>query len=467
MTRLTALLIGGCLLTAAIDLRASGSEQRGKDIYSGTAATGIKARVGVPPVDAPATLLACVNCHGADGKGKAEGQIVPSDITWDALTKPYGVTHASGRTHQPYTERLLVRAICLGIDPAGHELHATMPRFQMSREDAGALIQYLKRLGSDADPGLSESTLAIGTVAPAGSPSAAVLHAYFDTLNKQGGVYGRRVELTETTPETLISGRPPFAIVAGGAGADQAILAAAETHRIPLVGSQTRNTDAGGEVGGYTFSLLSGVEQQARALLAYAERRGWDDLRIVDLDRDGRAARERAQEMKASNVTHVLLRGDGRGVLDLAREAARIGWSPVLLIPGSLATSDLLEMPAALSGRVFLALPSLPSDQTQAGSTEYRALADAYQLPRDEIAMQIAALGSAKVLTQGLKIAGRSISRAALVTALEGLANFDTGLTPRIGFGPNRRIGAPGAYIVAVDLAAQRFTQVTEWMSIN
>jgi ABC-type branched-subunit amino acid transport system substrate-binding protein len=171
--------------------------------------------------------------------------------------------------------------------------------------------------------------------------------------------------------------------------------------------------------------------------------------------------------MKASNVTHVLVRGDGRDVLDLAHEAERIGWSPVLLIPGSLATSDVLEMPAALSGRVFLALPSLPSDQTQAGSAEYRALADAYQLPRDEIAAQIAALGSAKVLTQGLKIAGRSISRAALVAALEGLANFDTGLTPRIGFGPNRRVGAPGAYIVAVDLAAQRFTQVTEWLRVN
>ena len=100
----------------------------------------VKARIGVPPVDAPATLLACVNCHGRDGTGKPEGSVVPSDITWEALTKPYGVTHASGRTHQPYTERLLVRAICLGIDPAGHELHPTMPRFQMSREDADALI---------------------------------------------------------------------------------------------------------------------------------------------------------------------------------------------------------------------------------------------------------------------------------------------------------------------------------------
>jgi hypothetical protein len=93
-------------------------EQRGKEIYLGTAtASAVKARIGVPPVDAPATLLACVNCHGRDGKGKPEGSVVPSDITWEALTKPYGVTHASGRTHQPYTERLLVRAICLGIDP--------------------------------------------------------------------------------------------------------------------------------------------------------------------------------------------------------------------------------------------------------------------------------------------------------------------------------------------------------------
>jgi ABC-type branched-subunit amino acid transport system substrate-binding protein len=479
MTRRTALIAGGlllsalCVRTAALHEGSSdaspGLEQRGKEIYLGTAtASAVKARIGVPPVDAPATLLACVNCHGRDGTGKPEGSVVPSDITWEALTKPYGVTHASGRTHRPYTERLLVRAICLGIDPAGHELHPTMPRFQMSREDADALIGYLKRLGHDAEPGLSESAIAIGAVVTAGTLSAALLHAYFDALNAQGGIYGRRVELAQTTLDGLSTARPPFAIVGGGiARAEQAIVAAAERQQIPFVGSQTIGPAAGATTSATTFALLSGVEQQTRALVDYGRRSGWSDVRTIDLTREIRTARALAEALQASSAEHVLLIGGGRQMLDFANAAAGIGWTPVLLIPGSLATDEVLAMPSPFAGRVFLAMPSMPSDQTSAGSAAYRALADTYHLRGDEMASQLAALCSAKVLTQGLKLAGRSLTRAKLVAALEGLTDFDTGLMPRIGFGPNRRIGAPGAYIVAVDLAGRRFTRVSDWMSVD
>jgi cytochrome c553 len=130
--------------------RLSPQEQRGKEIYFGMetpAAPRITARSGNPPTEMPGTLEACVNCHGKDGKGNPEAAIIPASITWAALTKPYDSPHANGRTRPAYTERLLVRAVCMGIDPAGNELHAAMPRFQMSREDMTALIAYLKRLG--------------------------------------------------------------------------------------------------------------------------------------------------------------------------------------------------------------------------------------------------------------------------------------------------------------------------------
>jgi hypothetical protein len=38
---------------------------------------------------------------------------------------------------------------------------------------------------------------------------------------------------------------------------------------------------------------------------------------------------------------------------------------------------------------------------------------------------------------------------------------------PRIGFSPNRRVGALGAYIVTVDPIAKRFTQVTGWLGVE
>ncbi len=496
-------------------------EHRGKEIYFGIAAssgTPIKALIGDPPTETPGTLMACASCHGEDGKGKPEGGVVPSDITWEALTKPYGVTHSSGRTHPLYTEKLLVRAVSMGIDPAGNKLHVAMPRFQMSREDINALIAYLKRLGREIDPGLSDSTIRIGTVLPATGPLAesgrvikSVLAAYFDEINKKGGIYNRRIELSiaelggspaesAANVEKLIKETRPIALVAAlTAGAEKEIVAACERSQVPLVGPLTVFAETGYPVSRHTFYLLSGVEHQARALVDYSRKElrsshsrivivyskesvsaevveatkqycsqsGWGTVTAVDGRREGFGSTGLSQKLKSAGGNFVLLLASGRDAELLAKAAQQTGWTPVLLIPGSLASNDVFEWRATLENRLFLALPSLPSDQTQAGTSEYRALAEGYNLSRAEMASQITALCSAKVLAQGLKLAGRAVTREKLVTTLEGLYDFDTGLMPRIGFGRDRRIGALGAYIVTIDQDGKQFRSVTGWLRLD
>jgi len=515
------------LVTAAVLLRAlatsgqtpqplAAQEQRGRDIYFGVAA-GIKAVVGLPPTDASPTLLACASCHGRDGKGKAEGQVVPSDITWDALTKPYGVTHTGGRTHQPYTERLLVRAICMGVDPGGHQLHTAMPRFQMSRDDIAALTLYLKRLGRADDTGLDDTTVRIVTILPAtgsfaaaGAAAGAVLTGYFDALNKQGGIFNRRLEISVATLdahaenpraiiEQLIADTRPFAMIGGApTGAERDIAEAAESNRIPFVNALPLLPTWTGVEYQHTFSLLSGVEQQARALIHYATehgdgrsgsmaivyseriasppivdaikehgiRAGWHGMKVFNADRAG-TTQALVDELNQAHVTHLLPMTESPALAELGAAIAATGSTPVLLIPGSVVDDDVLQLSAAFAGRLFLALPSLPSDQTPAGSAEYRTIAEAYRLPADQIASQIAAFSSAKTLTHAFKLAGRALSREKVVAALESLYDFDTGLMPRVTFSPNRRIGASGAYIVAVDADGRRFTQVTRWIGVE
>src|SRR5436190_13862763 len=75
---------------------------RGKQIYiQGTSPSGknVLAYVGDSSIEVPASAMTCSNCHGFDGQGKPESGITPTNLTWEALTKPYGVTHADGRTH--------------------------------------------------------------------------------------------------------------------------------------------------------------------------------------------------------------------------------------------------------------------------------------------------------------------------------------------------------------------------------
>ena len=202
---LIAILAGMNLSASSLVGQLRLAEEHGKHIYlRGTSPSGqgITALLGQTDTEVPASVLTCASCHGYDGRGKPEGGVVPSNITWEALTKPYGITRPSGRHHPPYTERLLRRAITVGIDPAGNQLHMAMPRFQMSHQDLADLITYLKQLGKSLDPGLTETTIEVGTILPPGRRLAemsqavrAVLEAYFDEVNQAGGIYNRRIVL--------------------------------------------------------------------------------------------------------------------------------------------------------------------------------------------------------------------------------------------------------------------------------
>ncbi|MFP5288285.1 MAG: ABC transporter substrate-binding protein, partial [Thermoanaerobaculia bacterium] len=121
-----ALLLLPFLLAASSGL--TPREENGKRIYlEGVSSSGgeITAVMG-EGVEVPAAAVPCSGCHGRDGRGKPEGGVSPSDVTWSRLTRPYGATHPSGRSHPPYDERLLKRAIAMGLDPAGTPLHVAM-----------------------------------------------------------------------------------------------------------------------------------------------------------------------------------------------------------------------------------------------------------------------------------------------------------------------------------------------------
>ena len=102
-----------------------------------------------------------------------------------------------------------------------------------------------------------------------------------------------------------------------------------------------------------------------------------------------------------------------------------------------------------------------------ASRSSTQRLADLAELPPKPQATQLTAVSSGKILVEGLKRAGRDVSREKLIEALEGLYAFRTGFTPPVTFGPNRRVGALGAYIVSLDLERKRFVPAGGWIDLN
>jgi hypothetical protein len=94
--------------------------------------------------------VTCATCHGEDGRGGREGDVIAPDVTYEVLTKPRHVTLPSGRKRAPYTDALLARAITLGLDSSGQQLNLLMPRWDLTGSDLNDLIDYLKRLGEES-----------------------------------------------------------------------------------------------------------------------------------------------------------------------------------------------------------------------------------------------------------------------------------------------------------------------------
>jgi cytochrome c oxidase subunit II len=89
------------------------------------------------------TRLACVNCHGPQGRGGTIRTMMYSfevpNITWPALTSP-------GGDHPAFTEDTLRKAITTGIEPDGQRLEAPMPVWQMSDNDLSDLVKFIRTL---------------------------------------------------------------------------------------------------------------------------------------------------------------------------------------------------------------------------------------------------------------------------------------------------------------------------------
>jgi ABC-type branched-subunit amino acid transport system substrate-binding protein len=495
-------------------------QRRGKQIYiQGTSASGkeILAYMGESSLEVPGSAMPCANCHGLNGQGKPEGGVDPSNLTWESLTKPYGLTHPDGRRHPAYTDRGLELAITRGTDPAGNKLLNVMPRYQMTGSDMADLIAYLKRIGKDLDPGVSDNRIVIGTAIPTkgalaemGQAVKAVTSAFFDELNNQGGIYNRRFELrfveTGDTPavtkanlERMLAEEQVFAMTAAFiAGAEKELVPLLAQKEVPLIGPLTLYPQTGLPLNRQVFYLLSGAEGQFRALVDFAagrpelknpgvaavyprsdvntslleairdqsKKQGWGPLQDFDYVA-GQFGADTVLKLNQSKRTVVLFLGNAADALSFMREAEKVSWFPSIFLPSANAGTAILEAPVGFDGKLFLSFATSPADQTAEGLNEFRALWAKHNLTPKHMTAQISAYSAAKILTEALKKAGKDLSREKLIQVLEGFYEYRTGLTPPISYGPNRRIGAMGAYVITADLKTKQFVPAGGWIEIK
>lgn len=488
------------------------AEMRGKHIYfHGTSVRGtpITATLGDDANPVSGSLFACVNCHGR-GRGTTEGGVVPADIRWPILTKPYELTLPTGRKRGPYTERSLRRAITRGFDPSNNALGSGMPHFQMSKGDVDDLIAYLKVLAADSDPGVTDEVVRIGVILPPRRMTEmhdavnSVLSTFFDEINRQGGIFRRKLELHFLDYPEMPSARTGivqnFLVKNGIFALGSSFIAGDEAELTPIF-SQTETPvvtafalypQLAGPLNPYVFYLDEGTSGQIKALTAFAAGKfhtvdGQTAVVYSDTGLFRRLADgfdQQCQELSLPRPTHILLSPEGAATGDAVSHIVQAGNGFVLLlapppallnllqrvgetksraaflIPGFFAQNDILNASAFMNGRIFLAYSASQQDLSETAAVEYKRLVGPNYPAANVVSEQWSALAAASIVVEALKRSGHDLTRGGFLSSLESLSNFDTGFAPPVSYGPNQRAGNTRIQIVRVDLKNKRF--VTE-----
>lgn len=490
------------------------AERRGKLIYlngEDGVRDEITAKLGRNETELPATAFACANCHGLAGEGTNEGGLISPPITPEALA----ASHTSGLTgleRGPYDLTTTIRSIRDGLDASGRRMHPGMPLYQMSDEQMADLIVYMKKLGGEIDPGLSDTTIKVGAALPLTGALASIgmdvrnaLGASFAEVNAQGGVYGRRIELvvedsrgdapgTLAATRRLIEEKDTFALVGNFEPKDsQATNEFIKMSEVPLVGPVTLSPRAVVPPNRYVFYLLPTFRDQARVLVDFVALKG-ERTRLAVVYADGEleldavsglraqaklnqleivaevrfesgrfSAAKTIEQVVQKQPNFVFFFGAANEITACAWEMQRVGLHAALLTSVVMLGREAFNLPPFVAAKTYVAYPAAISRQE-----DFAAFLNTMRRANVELrnpAFQTVAYAAAQAFIEATKLSTRRLNRPTLISSLEGLKDYQTGVVPPITFGPNRRVGSVGSYVVGIDLEKKQYIPLGELLT--
>jgi ABC-type branched-subunit amino acid transport system substrate-binding protein len=515
-------LLSGIIGVADADGSLTATELLGRQIYSeGTdnSQHEITVTLGLTEDSVPATTFACANCHGLEGEGKQEG-----GLTVPALTsqQPFANTISNTQAKSTYNETTLLQAITKGINAQNKILSAAMPRYHLTDNQAQALFAYLKRLGStaDVDVGVNASEAQLATLLPltgaletTGKILKATLDACIAEVNEQGLIYGRKLTLTavdsDSTKEDILAAAQrlltktkPFALISGYFPEISPELFEMFTQeKIPVIAPLTFMPDSNLTPSASFFYFLPSYEDQSRALIDYwltqlsqlSKERGSKSpkLAIIHSDRTidlkvAEAIREQLQRnqlnvaadvvisqttqkpadnqlarLESVNPGAVFFIGTAKELASFNKLMPKNRHQPILLGLLAMLGADVINIPELTMSKMLLANPF---DLNDLERPQFLDIMKKYSVTIQSPGLQRIACAAVNFVAEGLKRTGKYLTRVKFTRSLDETKNFPLGIMPPLQFGPNRRQGAKGAYILTVDIKTRTLSPLSEWM---
>jgi len=344
-----------------------------------------------------------------------------------------------------------------------------------------------------AEPGITDNSITLGMSSPFSGPNGAyglemrqVIQTYFDQINKSGGINGRKLELialddgyetdrTVANTKTLINEKNVFALLAyyGSSPTTEAMNTVFGPAKVPLVGTISgagtlREPVSSNPNSRYMFNVRASYADETEAIVNQLVSLGLKSIAVFyQNDGFGKSGLEGVTSaLKKHGLSPTAVGTVERNSIEVAKAVdpiAKANPQAVIMVTLYKPTAAFVKaMKKSGQNPMFMTLSPVGTEQLiQELGTDTRGIGISQVVPypwndispvvRDYqklIGKQggysyygIEGYLMAKVMVEGLKRAGKDLTRDKLVSALESISNNDFG-GYRVTYTGNNRLGS-------------------------
>lgn len=353
-----------------------------------------------------------------------------------------------------------------------------------------AAVSLAWALTAQAEPGVSDGTILIGQSAPLSGPAEelgkemkAGAQLYFDHINRQGGINGRKIELrslddgyeperTTSNTKQLIEKDGVFSLFGFvGTPTSQAALQVSNPAKVPFVGAFTGSDALRTPFNRLVFNIRAGYGDESEKIvdqvtslnvrniavfyqndsfgktaLASIEKalakRGLKPVATGTVERNSQDVAAAVKSIGAAKPDMVILVSTYKSCAAFIKSLRAAGAAPQFFTMSFVGSHALArELGSSGAGIGISQVAPYPWTATTPVVREYQKLLKQAGGNQELSYVSLEGFIAAKVFAEGIKRAGKDLSRDKFITAMEGLRNFDVGGFT-VNFGPANHNGS-------------------------
>lgn len=366
-------------------------------------------------------------------------------------------------------------------------------------------------------PGVTDSEIIIGQWSPQTGPAAlwgSVARgtaAYFDMINEEGGIHGRKLKLlirddgyqpsrTVAAAKELAEKENVFAFIGGvGTATGMAVKDYLAEKAIPWVGPASGSTKMSNPMAKNLFSLYPNYELEVRVLARYVveelkkekiaffyqnddygtegltglkkemEKLGKELVAEVSVEVTDSDISTHVMKLKESKADTVILWVLPKHAAQTLGISAKLGFKPQWVTGSTLSDVALMNKitKGLWEGVIFDSFIELSEDHPLI--KKYKAAHEKYGLKRNPKEpwgpFFVVGFLFAEPLVEAIKAAGPELTREKVIENLEKMKDWDGGISHKVTFGPDNRQGVK--YIYLAKCKDGKMEKISDWMTVE